>query len=75
MKIYKVRAEKRNHQYVSCDYVAENAVESYKEHVQSFYTKPLLFDVRDEGMELDPTSTMTTMVYTKNGLAYHVGVR
>ena len=75
MKLYDVRVEKRNGNYVNRSLVEETALDSFKEKIQRNFKNPLVFIVRDSGMEKAENSNHFTAVYTNSGLVYFYEVK
>ncbi len=75
MKLYDVRVEKRNGHYVDRSLVEETALDSFKEKNQRNFKNPLVFIVRDSGMEKAENSNRFTAVYTNSGLVHFYEVK
>ena len=75
MQVLRVRVTKRNKQFVDCDWVLEDALDSYKEFMQSHFNKPLNFEVYGMNTETAEHGGGMLLAYTLKGFDSNVRVK
>lgn len=75
MKLYDVRAEKRNGEYVNRMTVEETALDSFKAKIQRNFKNPLVFIISDSGVEKAKNTNHFIAVYTNSGIEYFYEVK